>query len=230
MPKKSFPLEPGSSRTVDVEWKGIWKNFTVTVDGQTLGTLHGTKEMHAGGQYALPDGSRLEIKLTQGMSPELQVTRDGAPLPGSASDPAARLKTAAGIAFFIAGLNIVLGVVAEVGNIQFLQMIGIGLFSVFFGAVFLGLGLGIRKGSVVALILAIAIFAIDGVVSLGLSVQAGGRIPVGAVVFRVLLLIPLIKAVSAAKQLKDTPTRLDDTAGGGATGMPVSVPLSEKKD
>lgn len=95
---------------------------------------------------------------------------------------------------------------------------------------FLGLGLGIRKGSVVALILAIAIFAIDGVVSLGLSVQAGGRIPVGAVVFRVLLLIPLIKAVSAAKQLKDTPTRLDDTAGGGATGMPVSVPLSEKKD
>ena len=45
----------------------------------------------------LPDRSKLEIKLVKnlgGLAPELQLQRDGLPLPGSPSDPAERVKQA----------------------------------------------------------------------------------------------------------------------------------------
>lgn len=227
MPKQSFPLKPGSEEKVELEWKGGWKGFTVRAEGRELGQMNGQKELSAGGRYSLSDGSVLEVKLARSaLTPELQVLRDGVPLPGTASDPATRVKTAAGIAFFIAGLNIVLGLIAVLGDIQFLQNAGLGYPSLVFGAVFLGLALGIKKASIVALIAAIVVFAADGILGLILTIEAGGRPAVGGIVFRVFLLLPLIRAVSSVKAVREAPTRLEAKVSGGATGAPVNIPLA----
>jgi hypothetical protein len=203
MPKKRYPLSSGSSSVVELEWRGMWKDFTVRVDGQTLGTMNGQDELKKGGSWTLADGSTLEVMLAKSaLGAELQVLRDGAPLPGSPSDPQAQMNSAAGIAFFIAGLNILLGVVAMATDSQILAEIGIGWGSIVFGAIFLGLGFGIRKGSLIALIAAIALFALDGVLGLYWVIEAGGRPGVGGIVFRVFLIVAMAKAVGPAKTLK----------------------------
>jgi hypothetical protein len=203
MPKKRYPLSSGSSSVVELEWRGMWKDFTVRVDGQTLGTMNGQDELKKGGSWTLADGSTLEVMLAKSaLGAELQVLRDGAPLPGSPSDPQAQMNSAAGIAFFIAGLNILLGVVAMATDSQILAEIGIGWGSIIFGAIFLGLGFGIRKGSLIALIAAIALFALDGVLGLYWVIEAGGRPGVGGIVFRVFLIVAMAKAVGPAKTLK----------------------------
>ena len=57
------------------------------------------------------------------------------PLPGSGSDPQQQLAGAWGVIFFIAGLNVLLGLVAFVFQIQFLLNLGIGIEAVATGGV-----------------------------------------------------------------------------------------------
>ena len=203
MPKKRFPLSSGLSSVVELEWRGMWKDFTVRVDGQALGTMSGQDELIKGGSWALADGSKLDVALKKSaLGAELQVTRDGVPLPGSPTDPLARMRGAAGIAFFIAGLNVLLGAIAMATESHLLAELGLGWASIVFGAIFLGLGFGIRKGSLIALIAAIVLFALDGVLGLYWVIEAGGRPGVGGLVFRVFLVLAMAKAIGAAKELK----------------------------
>ena len=96
MPKKSFALEAGGPTRVTVEWSGSWKNTRVAVDGQELGVIATQKELEAGRQFPLPTGGVLGVQLgRQFAAVELRVTRDGVSLPGSAADPAERVKQAA---------------------------------------------------------------------------------------------------------------------------------------
>ena len=65
MPKKSFPLEEDSKQQVQIEWKGVWKDFTVALDGQRVGQIvGGQKDMAKGRTFDLPDGSKLSVKLS----------------------------------------------------------------------------------------------------------------------------------------------------------------------
>ncbi|MEZ4467500.1 MAG: hypothetical protein R3F43_24415 [bacterium] len=52
-------------------------------DGRPLGVIPDSKALKAGSDFALPDGSTLTVKLKTGFQTELQVMRDGKPLPGS---------------------------------------------------------------------------------------------------------------------------------------------------
>ncbi|MEZ4381285.1 MAG: hypothetical protein R3A79_08040 [Nannocystaceae bacterium] len=203
MPKKLYPLSPGSSSSVELEWRGMWKDFTVRVDGQELGQMNGQKELTQGGSWTLADGSTLQVKLGKSLlGAQLEATRDGVPLPGSGSDPQAQVNGAAGVAFFIAGLNVLLGVVAIVTEAELLARLGIGWGSLVFGVIFLGLGFAIRKGSPAAVIAAVALFALDGMIGLVSSIEAGLRPGVGGIVFRVFLIVAMAKGIGAARQLK----------------------------
>ncbi len=68
------------------------------------------------------------------------MSRDGEPLSGSTSDPEEQLKAAYGIVFFIAGISIVAGIIAELFEVGFLLQRGIGFDSIIFGVIFLILG------------------------------------------------------------------------------------------
>lgn len=202
MTKREFALEEGSERRVQLEWRGMWKDFTVSLDGRELGRMNGRLELENGDIYPLEDGTVLEVKLTTGLTTELMVTRDGVPLPGTDADPREQVNAASGVVLFIAGLNLVLGFVAELGQVGLLLEIGAGWTSVVLGVVFLGLGLWARKGSKLALILAIVLFTLDGALGLYFTMEAGGTPGTGGVVMRVFLLIAMGKGVLAMDEAK----------------------------
>ncbi len=203
MPKQSYALEAGGEKRLEVSWKPFWKDITVSLDGHPIGTIADQKALSAGQEFRLPDTSTIQVQLVRKFSTvELQVLRNGQPLPGSASDPQTRFKYAYGMVYFVAGLNIVLGLISFLFNVEFLQQIGSGLGSIFFGLVFLVLGFFTQRRSRVALILASAIFALDGLAALFLGAAQGSSAGLsGGLVARIFLLIPMVQGVGAIKTL-----------------------------
>jgi hypothetical protein len=203
MPKQSYALEPNGPKRLQISWGTFWKNITVTLDGSLIGTIPDQKALRQGRQFTLPDGSTLSVQFSQNLAgAELRVLRNGQPLPGSASDPESRLKVAAGVIFFVTGLNILLGLIAVFFQVDFLLQLGLGWFSVIFGLVFLFLGIFTQRRSQVALIIAIVLFGLDGLLGIVGAVMAGYAPSIPGLFMRILLLIPMIQGVSAIKQLK----------------------------
>jgi hypothetical protein len=211
MPSQAYALEENGSRQLKISWKPFWKNITIQLDGEAIVTIPGQKQLAAGQEFRLPDGSMLKVQLAKTFTGyELRVLRNGQPLAGSASDPEARLKTAYNVVFFVAGLNIVLGLVAWAFQVAFLQSMGIGLVSAIFGAGFLVLGYLIRHKSMAALVIAIAVFTLDGILGI---VLFGAPWNIG----RIALLVPMIQGVGAVRAIKkqeERPSRKTKTIIG----------------
>jgi hypothetical protein len=207
MQKLTYALEPGGPKRLEVSWKAMWKEFTVKVDDRVVGRASGQKELREGKRFRLKDGSHLSVKLVNKLTGvELEILHDGQPLPGTSADPAARLKNAYRTVFLVAGLNVVLGLVAVLLEAPFLQALGVGFYSILFGLVLLVLGFFVKRQSQVALILAIAIFALDGVLGFVLM-SAEGVVPSpGGLLGRILLLVPMVQGISAIRVLKPRDT------------------------
>jgi hypothetical protein len=220
MPKRSFALERGGPKRLDVEWSGIWKNMRISLDSQPIGGIPDGKALKAGQTFELPDKSSLSVRLVQSLgNAELQILRDGAPLPGSGSDPVERLKVAWAITWFIAGLNTVLGIVAMIAKSSFLEQAGLGIGTVIEGAIFFLLGWLVKTyRSAIALGIAVALFAVDGLLSLVASTGGSRPPPVGMIVMRVILILPMIRGFSAIRALKSMP----DTQGGSSSALDSS--------
>ncbi|MGZ3461319.1 MAG: hypothetical protein ACXU86_22745, partial [Archangium sp.] len=105
MAKTQLALEAGGPKRLALSWGMAWKNFQVTLDGQQVGTVSGgQKELKEGVEFRLPDGSLLHIQLDRSFTnTELRVLRNGVPVPGSASDPAQRVKNGAYLLYLLAG-------------------------------------------------------------------------------------------------------------------------------
>lgn len=207
MPKQSYSFEPGGPKRLEIQWKGFFKNTTITLDGVPLSTIPDHMTLRTPQEFNLSDGSLLKVQLVQNLSgAEMQVTRNGIPLPGSASNPETKVNTAAGIIFFVAGLNLLLGVIGLLTRSEFLTSLGIGWYSIIFGAFFLVMGFLVKKRSMVALILSIVVFSLDALLGIIGSVALGGAPAIGGFVFRVFLIIPMVQGVGAIKALKKPTT------------------------
>ena len=203
MPKNSYALEAGGEKRLEVSWKGMYNNVTVSLDGNEVGVIPDSKALSAGQEFRLVDGSTIKVRLVNKfLSPELQVTRNGQPLPGSSSDPQTRFKNAYLMVYFVAGLNLVLGFISILFDVEFLQTLGIGSVSIIYGLVFLVLGFFVQRRSAVALILAIVLFALDGILGFVLAIAGGYNPGIGGMVARIFLLIPMIQGIGAIKALK----------------------------
>lgn len=204
MPKKTFAFDKGGPQRLVLSWSFGWKKFVVELDGAPLGTIDNVRVLKAGQDFPLGDGTTLRVQLTTGLGAELQVLRDGQPLPGSGGDPETRIKTASSVVFFVAGLNAVLGLAAVAFEVEFLLANGIGYPSLVIAAVFGGLGLAVKlRRSQIALILAVGLFALDGIGTVVLGIMDGVQPGVGGIIVRVLLLIPMIKGIGAIRELKN---------------------------
>jgi hypothetical protein len=196
-------LSEAQPKRVEILWSGLWKNIRVLFDGEEIGRIADKAELDRGADFTLPDGlGTLRVHFHKEFAGgELRVTRNGHPLPGSASDPLTRVKTAAHILYFIAALNAVLGLVAVLGNVTVLLDLGLGWITVGLGAVFGSLGfLVARKRSTIALIAAIVLFGIDGLLSVGASVGASRSPPIGAIIMRIFLLLPMVRGIGATRE------------------------------
>ena len=199
MPSQKFALEQGGNKRLEISWKGLWKSITSRMDYLLFGVIPNQKELREGREFKLLDGTALHIQLVQGLaSSELRVLRDGAPLPGTGSDPRMRLKQAYGVLYFIGALNLLAGALAGLFRIQFLQELGFGWISAGFGIIFLLLAFLVQKQSLVALWTAILLFCVDILLSL-----LGGGFTVPNLLMRILFLILMIGGIRAIKDLKE---------------------------
>ncbi len=204
MPTRQHPLEAGGPPRITLTWGAFWKDMRVRLDDRELGTIPDGKALKAGRDFPLGDGTTLHVRLEQGFgNAGLRVERDGVPLPGTSGDPAERLKLAYGLVYFVAGLNAALGLVAELASIDVLLSIGIGWGTIVTGAIYALLGWFVHKRrSKVALGLAIVLFALDGLLTLAFSVDAGGTPPVGGLVVRVFFIVQMARGFGAIQELK----------------------------
>jgi hypothetical protein len=203
MPSKTFALEKGGPERLEIEWQGNFRDLEIRLDGALLGGFENAKELKAGKSFGLePEGGLLEVKLgTNGLLPELTLSLNGHPLPGSAADPAQRVEAAANMVLVVAVLNAGLGLLAAAFDIGFLQSIGVGLGSIVVGAIYGVLGYFVKRRSLAALALAVALFVLDGV-SLLFVTTPSGTPPIGGLVARVFFLIPMVLGFPALRALR----------------------------
>jgi len=205
LPKQTYSLEKGGPKRLELAWKGAWKNLTISLDGQELGVIPNQKALRAGQTFVLPEGALLDVKLVQKLTAvNLEVSLNGVPLPGTAADPEQRLLGAYAILFFLAGINILLGLVAVLFQVEFLFALGLNLISVMIGCIWLVLGFFVRRRSLVALIAALCLYALDSVLYLVGAFSMGGD-PTTGLLMRVLIFVGIAQGIGALKSLKQPP-------------------------
>jgi hypothetical protein len=151
MPTKKFAIDPGGPERLSVSGHGNFKDFEIAFDDQPVGSLEDAKALKEGGRFTLSDGSTLEVKLASPMLvPELQIDRDGAPVPGSAGHPETRHRNAYNMVFVIAGFNAVIGLLGVLTGASFFRALGVGWASVATGIVYAVLGFFVKRGLTIA--------------------------------------------------------------------------------
>jgi hypothetical protein len=229
MPTWRYALERGGEKSLTLSFEGRnWKNTEVRLDGELLGSFPDKKAFAAGQAFPLPERSVLHAQFAHRMPVLL---RDGVPVPGSATDPVHTLSTSCGILYAIAGLNVVLGLIAWAFPWVYLRSLSYGPVSIAVGLVILVLALLAQRRSVVALLAAIGVAALYMAFVLLSGFVAGAAItdatiplrwaalmlqymsvPLGLLVSGLFALIPLCWGVGAINQLKKaavSPTRAE---------------------
>ena len=202
MPEKNYSITPEGPIRIKLKWSGIWKNMEVFCDEQTLGVIENQKSLKQGADFALPDGEKLHVVLSGGFQPTLKVLINGTPAPGSDSDPKKVLESAVGVVYVVAALSVLNGA-AAVAGVAFLANMGFGFSAIISGCIMGALGFWTKKSnSKIALILAIALFALDGIASVVGVIATGGDPPAGALVVRVFFILSMFKGVKAIDRLK----------------------------
>jgi len=195
MPKRSFPFEQGGMERVTISWKMFWKNFTIEFDGNLVGTIPNQKDLQKGQTFELPDGSSLEVKLARTWSSTvLQILRNGKPLPGSGSDPRMRLKQSYGILYFVGGINLILGLIALLFQVDFLLAIGMGEYSIIVGGIYLLSAFFVQRRSKIALAFALVVYGLETILSLMNGVTSG-------VIIRIFFIVFMWQGFGAIKEL-----------------------------
>ncbi|MGE5423584.1 MAG: SecDF P1 head subdomain-containing protein [Ignavibacteriales bacterium] len=191
MPSKKFSLENGQPKNLEISWGLSFNNIVVNLNGQEIGRMANKTELQEGRTYTVANGSELKVQLIGSVFPELNVTLNGEPIPGSDSNPIQKLNNASLIIFLIAGFTILAGIItgAFVNLASSIPVVAAGLVSV-------ALALMVRKGSLVALIIAIIMVVIEIISRIYLG--AIWTIPV-----LLIMLIPLGRAIGAAREFKE---------------------------
>jgi hypothetical protein len=171
MPTKTYALDAGQTELITVRWSWPWRKFTVLQHEQVLGQLRTQAELEQGAAFALADGRTLSARLQRKIGgPQLELLLDGQPLPSSATHPRQLLGQGLGVLGFLAVVNVVLGLLAELGQVEVLLRLGLGYGSAAVGGVYGLLWVWAKRRLVpAAFYVAIGLLALDLVAILALS-------------------------------------------------------------
>lgn len=196
MTTKRFALEPGGAPRLELTWRYGFKDLVIKVDGLEIGRVSDPSELKLGRNFALADGSTLRVQLdTRFHSRELVVTQNGVPLPGSSSHPQTIQKAAYVALYLIAAVTGGIGVAAVASADGKFGGVDGGIGMLVEAAIYAILAWRVAKRSLIALYIAIALFALDSVLSLG-------EAKVHGLIIRILIFAALIRAIPAIKELR----------------------------
>jgi len=214
MGKQHFAIDKDGPKRLTIQWRGLWKNVEVLVDGQTQGEpFANLKALKQGREFRLADGRTLYVGFVQRFgSAGLDLKIDGLPLRGTGADPRVAIRTAAVWLFVVSAISTIAGVIGLASPA--VAALGFGWPSLAAGIVLGVLGfLVLKKRSKVALGIAIAIVLIDTGLTFALFAQMGGRggVPTG-LYLRVIMIIALVSSWRALGEVRQVEEReLTDT-------------------
>lgn len=163
MKSKRYRFVQDGPERLEVSWGRGFGKLVVEMDGQQVNAepLDRTT-VKQGTRMSLTDGSTLWIRAGRN---GLELTRDGSPLPGSATDPRTVAKSASNILWFIAGLTVAATFLLYL-DVRVVFWISLGS-ALVFGA----LALLVRRGNLVALWVALVLYSVDALATMAGAVQ-----------------------------------------------------------
>jgi len=198
MPTKKYYLDQDKKEMIELGWKGGYRAVTVSFNGQLLSTMN-REEVSAGKSIELPNGQNVDVKLTGGLSAALTVKINGKHIPGSQGDPAWQLKQVFYLLIALGILNIIIGLIFAVGNIEIEQLPGIGYINVAVGIVYIALGYAVSKGSMIALVIASVLMVADLAIAAMYSSQTGSTT---GLIMKVLFVIFVVRGYKYMKEFR----------------------------
>lgn len=198
MPNKKYFLNKEKSETIELYWKGAYKEVTVAFNGQPVATLN-REDVSAGKSIELPNGKTFEIKLTGGLFAALTTKIDGRHIPNSQGDPVYQLKQIFYLLIFLGALNVIIGLVFSVKDVKIDAFEGVGYLNVVIGLVYIGLGYGVSKGSMPAMILIAVLMAADLIFAAMYSTQTGSS---SGIIIKVLFVVFIMRGFRYIKDYK----------------------------
>jgi len=204
VPKQDFAFEPNGPRRLEISWGMFWKNIIIRLDGEELDTIATQNEFRQGKEYKLNDGSVLAIRLVNSlMGQDVQVTRNGKPLPGTMQHPETRIRSSFVLLYFIGGWKVLFGILGLAINGVDFTVLSRNFIDIFIGLVFILLATLVRKRSIIALIAGIALFAGDALYTAYTIYQSGQQQNVFSLLIQVFLIYYLYQGVGAIKKEKE---------------------------
>jgi len=167
MPKRRFALERGGPRRLQVQWGRT--GVKVFLDGLEVPPSGSHRN-----DYRLPDGSWVHVDV-DAQSSTVDVLRDGQFLPGTRFDPFYQATIAWAIVLGLAAVNVVLAFLPFEQWIPEAAGLPLKTIAWALAAVFALLGLAARQRSKAALMAAIALFSIEGIVFAFVTMQFPGK-------------------------------------------------------
>ena len=203
MPSLDYPLEKGGPKRLSLIWIG--PSISLLLDDQEVAEVSAaTEALRQGHQISLPDNSLLSLQLKRGfLVSQLHITRNGVPLPNTASDPYRKIRNAAQATFMLGGLHMLVGFTLSTLDSS---MILIAIH----GIIFIGLGFAVKKESFLALLtVAIAqlVFnTIPSLINMSTTFGTGGFLTVASFFFRLYLFYLLVVGLGAMWSIRTAPS------------------------
>jgi hypothetical protein len=174
MPIRVFPLRLGERPRLKLEWQGNWKNLKVSLDKDVIGTISTRKNLVAGQEFTLKDGSVLKLKLSKKIityQDDLKISIDGEPLEGTSSREHDQLDLIFMAFIAVTVINLAVGIIVIIfkidvaGGLNKIEVVGGlkgGLIYLSYASVMILLGfLVVKLKSLIALGIAYTIFSFD---------------------------------------------------------------------
>jgi hypothetical protein len=208
-----YPFQVGGeqheSQYVKVVIKGTkWNDVTVWFAGKQVAVFR-RKALFAGQDLQLSDGSRLNLQLSRNQfQPEqLKISRNRQPIHRIVTEAMQQVLVdyASNAIYFIGISSAGVGVLSLFMRIQILEPMTFGWPYILFGSLFLVLGFFTRKRSMPALILAIVIYLVDGILGVLIILAAlttGSYILIGNSFMHLVLLMAMANGIDGINGMR----------------------------
>lgn len=204
MPAERYVLKNGDDETLALLWEKGWKNLQVYWQNERIAHLPTRQQLENGESLPLPDGSVLHISLEKSLlSSRLALKQNGTELSPAGPPPEMMLGNVYGVLFFIAAFSLLAGIGAAFLDIRLLQSFGVGEWAIHFSLIFLLLGVLVRRRSTIALVIAIGVFVLDGMIETSFALNNGYGLPTMAILFRLILIVWVAQGFEAIRRLKE---------------------------
>lgn len=204
MPKLTYYLDAEQNEKLKISAGFAWKNTRIIYNGNEIGSFANQKEIKKGKEFEIDSTRNLSVKLKGNFQPELELLVNGEVIKGSPFDPAIQLKNVANAGIAIGSINIILGLITKLYNIKAFIEAGLGLGTIIMGLIIIGLALLVKRKSMVALAIIMALIVLDIIFGLYFaSLQEKDINPTTGIMIKIFFLIYLYKGFSAIKKLKN---------------------------